>query len=125
MPSSDKALSLMGLAMRARRVITGAEGVQGAVRAGKAKAVLLCAGAGPNTLDKFTRMAETHGTQLLLIEPSDALGIALGKPNSRVAAITDEGFARRIKEELSEQTQRVDRLGDDTNRGRKATHDQS
>ncbi len=96
MPLPDKALQFVGLCMRAGKLQTGADSVEKAVRSGKACLVLVCAGAGPNTADRFTRACAAHNTPMRMIAPDGSLGQAVGKPAVRVAAVLDSGFAARI-----------------------------
>ena len=98
---NERAMSMLGLCARARRLITGEHAVVQAIRSGECKLALLDAGAAKNAEKAVSQACLTHGVPLVRTEPG-RLGEAVGKPGRMAAAVTDEGMARRIIE-LSEQ----------------------
>ena len=85
----DKALGLLGLMRRARAVEIGADGACDAVKAGKAKLLLLSA----DVADNARRKAEnvTNGRRVLVLPVSYTrveLGSAVGLGACSMAAIT-------------------------------------
>jgi ribosomal protein L7Ae-like RNA K-turn-binding protein len=91
-----QALSLLGLANRARKVISGEELVVKEVKAGRAKLVLLSLDASPNTAKKIQDKCSFYNTQIKFIENREVLGSAIGKAERVVLAILDDGFARKL-----------------------------
>ena len=92
-----RALNMLGLCMRAGKLVTGEKASVQAVRAGSAHAVILDAGAAKNAEKAVTDACAWRKVPLIRA-PEGALGAAIGKPGRMVAAITDEAFARRILE---------------------------
>lgn len=92
---------MLGLAMRAGRVIIGTEQVLLALRKrGRVRLVLIAQGVSENTLKKITVKCEFYGVRTYLTElDSSTLGDLLGKTYAPACvAVTDDGFARRIEE---------------------------
>lgn len=101
----DKALSALGMAMRAGKLITGDEIVLKAVRAGKAYLVILAGDASPNTKKKFKDKCGTYGIQLAEAYDREQLGMAIGKAERVVLAVTDVNFGKMIENHLSQNTE--------------------
>ncbi|WP_071395299.1 YlxQ family RNA-binding protein [Bacillus tuaregi] len=89
-------ISLLGLANRARKIISGEELSVKEIRSGKAKLVLLSADASANTAKKITDKCKSYGVPYKLIENREILGHAIGKEARVVVAILDEGFAKKL-----------------------------
>lgn len=92
----DLALSRLGLAMRAGRVISGEEAVLEAIRSGEAKLVVLASDASENTKKKFRDKCSHYNVMLMTGGTRFELGAAIGKTERVVLAVTDEGFAALI-----------------------------
>ena len=88
-------LNMLGLCMRAGRLITGEKACLKAVREGGAYAVVLDGGAADNAVKAIGDACAFHNVPLLRAE-AGALGQAIGKPGRMVAAVTDASFAERI-----------------------------
>ena len=101
----DKALSSLGMAMRAGKLITGDEIVLKAVRGRKASLVILACDASPNTKKKFRDKCGTYGIQLVEAYDREQLGKAIGKPERVVLAVTDMQFGKMIGNHLSQNTE--------------------
>ena len=97
--TDSKVYGLIGLARRARKLISGAFAVQKCILSGKARLVLLDAGASRNTKDDFIKLCSKQGVPLRAL-PAGELEKLLGDAK-KCAAITDENFASPLKEELS------------------------
>ena len=98
----DKALGLLGLMRRARAAEIGADSACDAVRAGKAKLLLLSA----DIADNARRKAEnvTNGRRVLTLPvhyTRAELAAALGLGDCSMAAITDPGFASAFARALA------------------------
>ncbi|OXM17479.1 L7Ae/L30e/S12e/Gadd45 family ribosomal protein [Paenibacillus herberti] len=101
----SKALSNLGMAMRAGKVVTGDETVLKTVRQGKASLVLVAADASANTKKKYRDKCASYGVFMAEAFSRDSLGQALGKEERVVVAITDRGFANMIRGHLSQNTE--------------------
>lgn len=101
----DKALSAIGMAMRAGKLITGDEIVLKAVRGRKAFLVIIAEDASANTKKKFADKCGTYGIQLAEAFHREQLGKAIGKPERVVLAVTDMQFGKMIANHLSQNTE--------------------
>ena len=88
--------SFLGLANRARKVISGEELVINEVRKNKAKLVLVSADASANTIKKVSDKCSFYKVPLKHVRDRYALGQAIGKDARVVVAIVDEGFAKKM-----------------------------
>lgn len=87
---------LLGLANRARKIISGEELALKEIRNGKAKLVLLSADASSNTAKKITDKCKSYNVPLKVVENRHLLGQAIGKEARVVVAIMDNGFAKKM-----------------------------
>jgi ribosomal protein L7Ae-like RNA K-turn-binding protein len=101
----NKALSALGMAMRAGKLVTGDETVLKAVRGGKVRLVIMAADASDNTKKKYRDKCATF--EVALIEAFDraALGAAIGKEERVLIGIADSGFASMIRKALINQSE--------------------
>ncbi|APH05218.1 YlxQ family RNA-binding protein [Bacillus weihaiensis] len=89
--------SLLGLANRARKVISGEELVVKEIRQQRAKLVLLSQDASANTTKKVMDKCKFYQIPFILVEDRYTLGHAIGKDARVVVAINDAGFAAKLK----------------------------
>jgi len=97
MNSPNKALSYLGLAMRAGKLAIGEEGVLKAVRSGQARLVVMAEDASDNTRKKFQDKCQHYGVTLAECFGRYELGAAIGKEARVLVAVVDAGFARLIE----------------------------
>jgi len=95
--NEQKILSMLGLATKAGKIITGEDGCLNAIRSGKARLVLLATDASQNTQKKFTDKTTYYKTPLVSIFSKDQMAMAIGKQNRVTLVLTDEGFAKSIQ----------------------------
>lgn len=91
----NRMLNMLGLCMRAGKLLSGEKACVQAVRTGAACAVILDAAAAKNAVKAVTDACAWHKVPLVRA-PENELGFAIGKPGRMVAAITDPSFADRI-----------------------------
>ncbi|MEH7108040.1 MULTISPECIES: YlxQ family RNA-binding protein [Bacillaceae] len=89
-------MSLLGLANRARQIISGEELTVKQIRSGNAKLVLLSADASQNTMKKITDKCKTYEVPIKMVENRFLLGQAIGKEARVVVAVLDDGFAKKL-----------------------------
>ena len=99
----DKALSMLGLAARAGRIVSGEFTVEKEVKSGRAYLVLIAEDASENTRKKFQNMCEFYEVPMLLCYDRERLGHFIGKDFRASVAILDEGFADNILKHLNSQ----------------------
>lgn len=93
----QKWMSLLGLANRARKLISGEELVVKEIRSGKAKLILLAEDASKNTEKKISDKCAYYQVPLKRVENRSLLGQAIGKEARVVVAVLDEGFAKKLQ----------------------------
>lgn len=94
--NSNQWMSLLGLANRARKIISGEELSVKEIRSGKAKLILLSADASANTTKKITDKCNSYQVPLKVVEDRFLLGKAIGKEARVVVAVLDNGFAKKL-----------------------------
>lgn len=98
----DQVLSMLGLAKKAGRLEIGEEPVGAAVRARRARVLLVAWDAGPSSQRRAFAFAEVGGCLCLTIPADrDSLGWALGRTSVAMCAVTDIGFADAIVKKLA------------------------
>ncbi|MDO4739173.1 MAG: ribosomal L7Ae/L30e/S12e/Gadd45 family protein [Eubacteriales bacterium] len=92
---NEKFFNLLGLCMRAGRLVSGEDGCIKAIRAETAALAILDGSASDNARKALSDACAYRSVPLLETQP-DALGRAVGKPNRKAVVITDKGFARAL-----------------------------
>jgi ribosomal protein L7Ae-like RNA K-turn-binding protein len=100
---NDKLKGMVGLAIKAGRAVSGSFAVEGAVNRRKAKLVLVDGRASANRVSETQALCERRGVKCVLLKDSGMLEELLGRDNSTVLAIIDEGFAVTIQEILKKE----------------------
>ena len=93
----NRALGMIGLAARARKIVSGEEMTVKAVRNGTAAVALLDAEAGPNTKKSVSDSCRFYEVPLVEL-PAGELGSAIGRSGRMACAVLDQGMAKRIIE---------------------------
>ncbi|WCN39133.1 YlxQ family RNA-binding protein [Aneurinibacillus uraniidurans] len=96
----NKINQMLGLAQRARKIITGEELVVKAVRQGGVHLVILAEDAAANTRKKLTDKCTSYGVPCETYGDRGTLGQALGKEQRVVVGVTDAGFAAKLTQLL-------------------------
>lgn len=94
----NKALSMLGLAKRAGKVVSGEYSVEKAGKSGKAYLVIVAEDASANTRKNFTDMCTYYKLPLIFTGTKETLGHAIGCEFRACAAVTDRGFAQSIEQ---------------------------
>jgi ribosomal protein L7Ae-like RNA K-turn-binding protein len=89
---------LLGLAMRARALVTGDGTCLIAIRSGQAKLAIIASDASSNTTKKYKDKCLYYKVPLLQLGTKERLGKMLGKPERAVIVVTADGFAKRLHE---------------------------
>lgn len=95
---------MLGLATKARQLVSGDVGVDNAVKSGKAKLLIIAEDASENTKKNYRNMACYYNVPLYEGLPKVDLGLAIGKASRVAIAILDEGFSKSILKTISEDT---------------------
>lgn len=89
-------VSLLGLAARARKLVTGEELVVKDIRRKNVSLVLLADDASELTKKKVIDKCKYYNVNVKVVANRSILGTAIGKHERVVVGITDEGFAKKI-----------------------------
>lgn len=104
----NKSLALIGLATRARKVVSGEFGTEAEVKAGKAYLVIVATDASDNTKKKFKNMCAFRKLPIYICSDKVTLGHAMGKEFRASLAVLDKGFANEIKKHLEAEGQTIE-----------------
>lgn len=96
-----KLKNLLGLAQRARLLVSGNFAVLEAVKKGQVKAIILTTDASPTTTEEFEKISAEKSLPLYRALTKEMLGQCLGKDFRAVAAVLDAGFTKSIEKLLS------------------------
>ncbi|GEN81987.1 50S ribosomal protein L7ae [Sporosarcina luteola] len=102
MNHSNEIFQLLGMAARARKLITGEEMVVKEIRSGNARIVIVSEDASKNTLKKVDDKCKFYNVEKHVFGSREALGHAIGKESRVVLALTDAGFAKKASGLLNE-----------------------
>ena len=101
----SKALSLLGLAIRGRNLVSGEFQTEGAVKDGSALLVIVAEDASANTKKLFNNKCSFYEVPILEYSTKVELGRAIGKDVRSSLAICDAGLATAVQEAIeSERT---------------------
>ncbi|RTQ95248.1 YlxQ family RNA-binding protein [Lysinibacillus telephonicus] len=95
-------LQLLGLAARARKVVSGEELVVKEIRNNNAKLVILASDASNNSSKKIQDKCTYYNVEYHVFGDRYQLGTAIGKEARVALAITDSGFAKKMSSLLNE-----------------------
>lgn len=96
----DKALSLISLATKAGKTVSGEFSTEKEVKSGKAALVIVADDASDNTKKKFQNMCDFYKVPIYFYRDKDTLGHAMGKEFRASLAVLDAGFAKGIRKHL-------------------------
>lgn len=99
---TDKVFSMIGLAMRAGKVVSGEFMTEKAVKSGRAFLVIVSETASENTKKMFRNMCTFYEVPFYTYGTKENLGHSMGKEFRASLAVTDEGFAKSIEKKLKE-----------------------
>lgn len=97
---SKKVLSLIGLATRAGKTVSGEFSTEKSVKSGKGYLVLVAEDASENTRKKFRNMCDFYQVPVFVLGSKEELGRYCGKEFRASLAVQDENFAKAILKEL-------------------------
>lgn len=97
MDHKEKVLQLLGLVMRAGKLVTGEDATIRSIQNGQAKIVLIAKNTGENTTKRVTDKCSFYQVPLIQDFTQEEISHALGKSRV-VCAVTEAGFAKKINE---------------------------
>lgn len=97
-----KALNLIGMAYRARKVVNGYDSVMACVTSSKAKIVIVSNDASSKTIEAFSKKCHFYNVPVCNKFTTEELSKAVGKGLCKIIAIIDSGFVKSLDKLLSE-----------------------
>ena len=94
----NKIFSLMGLATKAGKTVSGEFSTENGIKDGKVKLVVVAGDASSNTKKLFHDKCSFYKVPVYEYGTKDELGHAIGKEMRSSAGITDAGFASKLAE---------------------------
>ena len=104
---NNRVLSLIGLATKAGKTVSGEFSTEKSVKTGKGLLVIVAEDASENTKKKFRNMCEFYQVPIYFYKDKDTLGHAMGKEFRASLVILDEGFAKGIRKHIDTENQTI------------------
>jgi ribosomal protein L7Ae-like RNA K-turn-binding protein len=101
MIKEDKIISMLGLAQKAGKIVSGELSVEKAVKSGNAKLLIIATDCSESTKKGYRDMAAYYNVEIYEIFSKDQLGHCIGKMYRAALALTDNGFSNTVKKLLS------------------------
>ncbi len=98
-----KALSMLSIAAKAGKVVSGGFMSEKSIQEGNACLVLIASDASRNTKKKFTDKCTYYDVPYIIVSDSDTLGKAIGRQNRTTVTIIDSGLAKQVERGLNSQ----------------------
>lgn len=97
----NRALSMLGIATKAGKVVTGEFSTEKAVKEGLAVLVVVAEDASDNTKKKFRNMCDYYQVTMKVFSDKNALGNACGKEFRASLAVVDYGLAQAVEKQIN------------------------
>lgn len=94
-------LSLLGLAQKAGKVVSGQCACGEAIQRRRAHLVLIATDAAPNTRERYIKLCRRKGISYRVWNLKEEMGFIIGKPQRAVVAIIDENFAAALVKKIN------------------------
>jgi len=105
MAAANKIFSLLGIAMKGRRIVSGEYQTLEAVKTGQAKLVLIAEDASDNTQKLFRDKCSFYHVPIQQYGSKEDLGRAIGKDLRSSIAVCDVGLAAAVQKQLGLRSQ--------------------
>ena len=93
----NKTYGMIGMAMKAGKLVSGEFATEKAVKSGKAALVIVSGAASENTKKKFRNMCDYYEVPIRFLGQKEELGHAIGKEFRASLAVLDAGLAKAIE----------------------------
>ena len=100
---NNKALSLIGLATKAGKTVSGEFSTEKSIKTGKGYLAIVAGDSSDNTKKKFRNMCEFYGVPLYILSAKETIGHAVGKEFRASLAVQDWNFAEAIRKVLQDE----------------------
>ncbi|MBE5933126.1 MAG: 50S ribosomal protein L7ae [Lachnospiraceae bacterium] len=96
----NKALSMISIAAKAGKVVSGGFMCEKAIQEGDACLIIIAQNAAKNTRKKFIDKCTYYKVPYIIFGQSDVLGNRIGKESRMTLAVTDMGLAKQVANKL-------------------------
>lgn len=96
----DKVLSMLGIAAKSGKIVSGEFSTESAVKSGHAYLVIVSEEASDNTTKHFRDMTDYYRVPMYRYSDKVSLGRCIGKEFRASLAVTDENLARAVEKYL-------------------------
>ena len=97
---NNRALSLIGLATKAGKTVSGEFSTEKSIKTGKGYLAIVAGDSSDNTKKKFRNMCSFYEVPISFYSDKESLGRAMGKEFRACLAVQDENFAKAIMKEV-------------------------
>ena len=97
----NKVFSMIGLATRARKVVSGEFSTEKSVKSGRSHMVIVSEEASDNTKKMFTNMCTHYKVPIYLFGTKEELGHAMGQEFRASLSVEDAGFAKTLASRMN------------------------
>lgn len=94
--NQDRVFSMLGIATKAGKVVSGEFSTEKAVKSNHAQVVIVAEDASDNTKKMFTNMCTFYHVPMQIFGTKETLGKAIGKQTRASLAVVDEGLAGAV-----------------------------
>ena len=101
-----KTYSMLGLATKAGKVVSGEFSTEKSIKSGAAYVVVVSEDASDNTKKLFSNKCKSYGVPMYFFGTKEELGHAIGKAMRTSLAVTDENLAKNIINHLKQSANR-------------------
>ena len=101
MTDKNKVFSMIGLATRARKVVSGEFSTEKSVKSGRSHMVIVSEEASDNTKKMFTNMCTHYKVPIYLFGTKEELGHAMGQEFRASLSVEDAGFAKTLASRMN------------------------
>lgn len=102
---NNKLYGMLGLAKRAGKAISGTDAVINKIRSLECRFVIISNDASDGTKKRISDKCKTYDTDYIFYGNCEEIGRAIGVNNCVAVAITDDGFAKSLKEKYNNLTE--------------------
>ena len=102
MDNRSKVISMIGMANRAQKVISGEESLRQSIREKKVKLIIIAEDASFNTKKRFSNCANYYGIPYYVYLSKDEFSISLGGRIRSVIGIADDNFTAYLEKLICE-----------------------
>jgi ribosomal protein L7Ae-like RNA K-turn-binding protein len=99
--NKKKLFGLIGLAAKARKVVSGEFSTEKSIKSGKSCLVIISEEASDNTKKMFTNMCTHYKVPICLFGTKEELGHAMGQQLRASLSVEDAGFAKSMAEQMN------------------------